>query len=177
MKSYWMITRPLTELLKKGQFTWRTEADQAFQKLKEAMSTTPVLALPDFTKSDFTKAFVLENDASQAAIGAVLMQHGRAIAYMSQVLGRKNQTLSIYEKELLSLMTAVQKWKHYLLGGHFGIKTDHESLKYLFDQRITTPLQQKWLAKLMGRDYEIQYKRGKENVVADALSRRTEGME
>ena len=167
-----MNARPLTELLKKGQFSWSKEADQAFQKLKEAMSTTPVLKLPDFTKS-----FVLETDASQAAIGAVLMQQGRVIAYMSQVLGRKSQTLSIYEKELLSLMTAVQKWKHYLLGGHFVIKTDHESLKYLLEQKITTPLQQKWLAKLMGMDYEIQYKRGKENVVADALSRRTEGME
>ena len=104
VKSYRVIARPLTELLKKGQFIWSTEADQAFQKLKEAMSTTPVLALPDFTKP-----FVLETDASQAAIGAILVQQGRAIAYMSQVLGKKNQTLSIYEKELLSLITAVQK--------------------------------------------------------------------
>ncbi|XP_027093589.2 uncharacterized protein [Coffea arabica] len=172
VKGYGVIARPLTELLKKGQFSWSTEVDQAFQKLKEAMSTTPVLTLPDFTKP-----FVLETDASQAAIGAVLMQQGKAIAYMSQVLGKKNQTLSIYEKELLSLITAVQKWKHYLLGGHFVIKTDHESLKYLLDQKITTPLQQKWLAKLMGMDYEIQYKRGRENVVADALSRKAEVVE
>ena len=64
------------------------------------------------------------------------------------------------------------KWRHYLLGSHFVIKIDHESLKYLLEQKISTPLQQKWLTKLLGMDYEIQFKRGKENVVADTLSRR-----
>lgn len=66
----------------------------------------------------------------------------------------------------------MNKWRHYLLGTRFIIKSDHESLKYLLDQNIYTPLQQKRLTKLMGLDYEIQYKKGKENVVADALSRR-----
>ena len=100
------------------------------------------------------------------------MQQGRPIAYYSQVLGQNNQARSTYEKELLSLITAVHKWKHYLMGHHFIIKTDHESLKYLLDQKINTSLQQKWLVKLMGMDYEIQYRKGKENIVADALSRR-----
>lgn len=73
---------------------------------------------------------------------------------------------------LISLIVAVTKWRRYLLGAHFIIKTDHESLKYLLEQKILTPLQQKWLTKLMGLDYGIQYRRGKENVVAGALSRR-----
>ncbi|XP_027166158.1 uncharacterized protein LOC113766138 [Coffea eugenioides] len=138
VKGYGEIAKPLTELLKKDQFAWSATAESAFQRLKTAMSRTPVLALPDFSKP-----FLLETDASQVAIGAVLMQQGRPIAYHSQALGQKNQTRSTYEKELLSLITAVQKWKHYLMGNHFIIKTDHESLKYLLDQKINTSLQQK----------------------------------
>ncbi|KAL3509710.1 hypothetical protein ACH5RR_029111 [Cinchona calisaya] len=80
--------------------------------------------------------------------------------------------LSICEKELLSSITAVFKWRHYLLGYHFIIKNDHESHNYLLEHKITTALEQKWLSKLMGMDYEIQYKKGKDNMVADALSRR-----
>lgn len=82
--------------------------------------------------------------------------------------------LSIYEKELLALVTTVNKWRHYLEGHHFILKTDHQSLKYLLEQRITTALQQKWLTTLLGLDYEIQYRRGIENLVADALSRKEE---
>ncbi|XP_027157202.1 uncharacterized protein LOC113758631 [Coffea eugenioides] len=138
VKGYGKIAKPLTNLLKKDDFGWDEQAEQAFQELKHAMTQAPVLALPDFFRT-----FVLETDASQKTIGAVLMQQGRPIAFMSQALGPKNQTLSIYEKELLSLITAVGKWRHYLLGTHFIIKTDHESLKYLLEQKITTPLQQK----------------------------------
>lgn len=68
------------------------------------------------------------------------MQQGRPIAFMSQVLGQKNQGMSIYEKELPSLIVVVTKWRHYLLGAHFIIKTDHESLKYLLEQKISTLL-------------------------------------
>ncbi|XP_027166082.1 uncharacterized protein LOC113766055 [Coffea eugenioides] len=115
-----------------------------------------------------------EANASNQAIGAVIMQQGQPIAYMSQTLGARNQALSIYEKELLALIAAVNKWRHYVLGSHFIIRTDHHSLKYLLEQKIWTPLQQKWLTKLMGYDYETQFKMGRENVVADALSRKGE---
>ena len=99
------------------------------------------------------------------------MQNKRPISYLSQALGQKNMGLSIYEKELLALVTAVTKWRHYLEGYHFIIYTDHQSLKYLLEQRISTPLQQKWLTKLLGLSYEIHYKKGKDNVAANALSR------
>nr|GEZ76877.1 retrotransposable element Tf2 [Tanacetum cinerariifolium] len=82
-----------------------------------------------------------------------------------------NETLSIYEKEFLFVIQALEKWKGYLLDRHFIIKTDHFSLKYLLDQRIITPARMKKLPKLVGFDYEILYKKGAENVVADALSR------
>ena len=99
------------------------------------------------------------------------MQEGHPIAFLSKALSPRNLGLSAYEKELLALLMAVTKWKHYLLGYHLIIKTDHQSLKYLLDQKLTTSLQHKWLAKLLGLDYEIQYKKGVENKVADALSR------
>lgn len=77
----------------------------------------------------------------------------------------------------MALVSAVQKLRPYLLGRHFLIKTDHHSLKFLLEQRITTPSQQKWLVKLLGYDYSIMYKQGKDNIVADALSRREEALQ
>jgi Reverse transcriptase (RNA-dependent DNA polymerase)/RNase H-like domain found in reverse transcriptase/Integrase zinc binding domain len=167
VKGYGIISKPLTMLLKKNSFEWNEVAENAFQELKKAMCQAPVLALPDFHQP-----FILEIDASATGMGAVLMQAGRPIAYFSKILGIKSHTLSTYEKELLALVSAVQKWQHYLEGNFFIIKTDHLSLKYLLEQRLTTPAQHKSLMKLMGLDYAIQYKKGCENHVADALSRK-----
>lgn len=100
------------------------------------MISAPVLALPDFTKG-----FVLEIDASRSGIGAVLMEESHPIAYFSKALSPRHQTLSIYEKEFMELVLAVEKWRPYLLGRHFVIKTDHFGLKYLVEQKITTSFQ------------------------------------
>ncbi|KAL8108106.1 hypothetical protein AgCh_024522 [Apium graveolens] len=104
-------------------------------------------------------------------IGAVLMQEGHPLAFISKSLGPKLQNLSAYEKELLALLFAVQKWEQYLLGSHFIVKTDRKSLQWMLQQKLTTPFQQFWISKLMGFDYEIQYKKGVENVAVDALFR------
>lgn len=101
---YGTISRLLTQLLKKGGFVWSNEAGEAFIKLKQAMSTTPVLALPDFTKS-----FTLETDSCYTRVGDVLMQEGKPIVYLSKVLANKHLGLSIYEKELMAVIMAVQK--------------------------------------------------------------------
>lgn len=69
---------------------------------------------------------------------------------------------------------AVTKWKHYLVGTHFIIRTDHQALKHLLEQQLHTALQYKWMSRLFGLDYEIQYKKGIENVAADSLSRSME---
>lgn len=95
------------------------------------------------------------------------MQEGHPIAFMSKALSVWHQGLLVYEKELL----AVKKWHHYLSHKRFTIKTDHRCLKYLLEQRITTTLQQKDIAKLISYDFDITYKQGRENIVADALSR------
>lgn len=169
IQNYAVISKPLTTLLKKEGFLWTKEATLAFETLKYAMTHAPVLALPDF-KIPFT----VEVDASGLGVGAVLSQNNKPIAFMSQALSPKHLGLSTYEKELIALLLAVEKWRHYLQPHHFVIKTDHFSLKFLRDQRITASLQHKGVTKLLGLSYEMHYRQGKENVVADALSRRSE---
>lgn len=168
IQGYSIIARPLTTLLKKDGFLWDTNATAAFEALKTALTASPVLALPNFGKD-----FVIETDASNVGIGAVLMQENHPICYISRALGPRHQALSVYEKELLAVVHAVQTWSAYLTHRPFIIKTDQKSLKYLLDQKVTTPFQHMWLSKLMGYTYEIQYKQGEENHAADALSRMT----
>jgi hypothetical protein len=134
-----------------------------------AMCTTLVLALPDFTKT-----FVLECDASGKGINVFLMQEGRPLAFTSKQLSERNLIKPIYEKEMLAILYVVELWHPYLLGQCFQIKTDHQSLKYFLEQRISSQEKQKWVTKLFGYDYEIIYKKEKDNVMADALSQKYE---
>jgi hypothetical protein len=129
------------------------------------MCNTPVLALMDITNT-----FVLECDASRKGIGVVLMQEGRPLSFTSKQLSENNLGKPIYEKEMLVILHAIELWRQYLLGQYFQIKTDHQNLKYFLDQRISSQEQQKWVTKLFEYDYEIIYKKGKYNVVVDALS-------
>lgn len=154
-------------MLKKDSFFWTPATEQSFTSLKTAMTQAPVLAMPNFSKP-----FVLETDACDKGMGAVLMQKGRPLAFLSKPFSSKQLGLSTYEKEFLAILMAISKWRPYLQNSHFIIKTDHESLKHLLEQRITSHLQQKGMTKLLGLSYYIQYKKGRENKVVDALSRR-----
>ncbi|KAL5803158.1 hypothetical protein ACOSQ4_031463 [Xanthoceras sorbifolium] len=165
IQNYGKIATPLTKMLRKNSFEWSLAVEEAFERLKLAMTQAPVLALPDFSQT-----FIIECDASGLGVGAVLLRT-RPIAYFSHALQGKHLFLSTYEKEILALVLAVQKWRPYLLGRKFIFRTDHQSLKHLWTQKITTTAQQRWLYKLMGFNFQIEYKRGAENVVADALSR------
>ncbi|MCI01291.1 Ty-3/Gypsy retrotransposon polyprotein, partial [Trifolium medium] len=104
-------------------------------------------------------------------MGAVLLQNKHPIAYFSKVFCPRMMNASTYIRELYAITSAVKKWRQYLLGTYFIIQTDHRSLRELLTQVIQTPEQQHYLAKLLGYHYEIQYKPGNTNVVADALSR------
>lgn len=167
IKHYGLISRPLSNLLKKGvSFVWTTTTEKAFQQLKQALVTAPVLVLPNFQKP-----FVLETDASDLGFGAMLMQDNHPIAYLSKVVCVKNQALSTYEKECLAIILAVEKWKSYLQHQEFIIRTDHKSLLHLKEQRISSKIQQKAVFRLMDLQYKIVYKQGNTNMAVDALSR------
>lgn len=111
IKGYGIIARPLNDLLKLGNFKWNDAAVAAFEALKLAITSAPVLAL-----ADFSQEFIIETDALGAGIGAVLVQANKPVAFFSQGLSDKNKRLSVYERELLVLVSAVQRWRPYLLG-------------------------------------------------------------
>ena len=139
---------------------------EAFNTLKKAVSKAPVLALPNFDIP-----FVVETDASGTGAGAVLSQNGHPIAFFSKEFCPKLRASSTYIREHVAITTAVKKWRHYLLGHPFVILTDHQSLRDLMTQAVQTPEQHRYLIQLLGFEYTIQYRPGRENGVADALSR------
>lgn len=150
IRHYAVISQPLTALLKKGVlFVWTEVEETAFLALKTALITSPVLSIPDFKLQ-----FVVDTDACDVGIGVVLSQQGHHVAYVSRALGPRNKGLSVYEKEYLAIILAVQQWRPYLQVGEFMIRTDHKSLSHLTDQRLHTAWQQKLLTKLMGFQYK-----------------------
>ncbi|KAL4573276.1 hypothetical protein LXL04_020076 [Taraxacum kok-saghyz] len=169
IKDYGIIAAPLTSMLRRGSFTWTTDSETAFENPKNALSGSPVLALPDFSA-----LFVVECDASGSGVGAVLQQDSHPVAFFSRKLADRHHKLPAYERELIGLAKAVAHWCPYLWGRHFLIKTDHYSLKYLLEQRLSTSPQQHWVSKLLGFDFSVEYRAGVLNRVADALSRREE---
>jgi hypothetical protein len=118
------------------------------------MCSAPVLALPDFNKP-----FILEADASQKCIGAVLMQEGRPKSFLSKSLSPKAPRLSTYDKEALALIEALKKWKHYISEASVILRTDQQSLKCIGEQRLIQGIHHKLLIKLLGYNYTIEYKK------------------
>jgi hypothetical protein len=168
IKNYGVLSRPLTDLLKKSvQFQWTPTTETAFRTLQQALLDAPVLAVPDFTQP-----FVVETDACQTGVVAVLMQRDHPVAHLSKALCPKNQALSTYKKECLAILLAMDKWRSYLQCQEFMIRTDQKSLLHLTKQRLMTGFQHKTCVKLMGLNYRIQYKKGVTNTTADAFSRR-----
>ena len=164
VRNYGRIATPLTTLTKKDTFSWTLEETQDFEQLKEAMCKAPVLTTPDFTKT-----FVVECDALGNGIGVVLMQEGRPIAFESRPIKGKDLQNPIYEKEMLAILDALKQCRPYLIGRHFKVKIDHDSLKYFLEWRLSSEAQQKWITKMLGYDFEIIYKNGKQNMVAEAI--------
>jgi len=169
VKNFGILAKPLNELLKKNSiFRWLPHHEQSFRALKSALSSAPVLSLPNFSKT-----FSIETDACATGIGAVLMLEGHPLAFLSKALGSNTRGLSTYEKEYLAVIMAVQQWRPYLQLVEFIIYTDQQSLVQLTDQRLHTLWQQKLYSKLARLQFKIIYKPGLSNRAADALSHKT----
>ena len=173
VKGYSKITNPLTSLLCKDvAYKWTEECQSAFDKLKTALTTSPVLAYPDHSKP-----FTLTTDASGSAIGYILGQADsngkeRVIAYGGRSLNKHERKYPVSEKEGLAIVEGIKTYHVYLASQPFKIFTDHAALKWLNNVKQSTGRLARWAVLLQGYQYEINYKPGKKNEVADALSRR-----
>jgi hypothetical protein len=169
IKDFGKIAAPLNAMLKKEGFRWSGDAERVFRALQHALTTAPVLQLPAFDRD-----FIVECDASGSGVGAVLHQGAGPVAFFSRPITPRHAKLAAYERELIGLVQAVRHWRPYLWGRPFVVRTDHRSLRFLLDPRLTTIPQHQWASKLLGYDFVVEYKPGPLNVVADALSRCSE---
>ena len=165
------IARPLHNLTKKDQrFTWTPEHQESFENLKEALCKAPVLMCADMDKD-----FILTTDASEVGIGAVLSQGtpgcDKPVAYMSRCLNKHEKNYSTTEKECLAVVYSVMYFRHYLYGRKFLVIGDHEPLGYIESIKDPVSRLNRWRATLRGYQYDFNYKPGKLNANADALSR------
>jgi hypothetical protein len=160
------IAKPITDLLKKeDKFVWNAKRDEAFQTVKKLLTTSPMLAQPDITKS-----FDVYCDASSTGLGCVLMQKGHVIVYSPCQMLPHEEHYPTHDLELATVVHALRTWRHYLHGNVAHIFTDHKSLKYIFTQADLNMCQRRWIELIKDYDLEIHYHPGKENVAADALS-------
>ncbi len=159
----------MTQLLKKEKkFVWSEQCQESFEQLKEKLTSAPILVLPDNRKD-----FVIYCDASRQGLGGVLMQDGKVVAYALRQLRPHEENYPTHDLELAAMVHALKIWRHYLIGNHCDIYTDHKSLKYIFTQSDLNLRQRRWLELIKDHDLEVHYHPGKANVVADALSRKS----
>lgn len=163
IKGYSTIAAPLTYMLKKNQtWSWDERCQTTFEELKEAVIQEPVLVLPDHTKP-----YEVHTDASDFALGGVLMQKGHPIAYESRKLNDAEKLYTVQEKEMTAVVHCLRTWRHYLLGTKFVVKTDNVATSYFLKQKKLIPKQVRWQAFLAEFNFVMEYKPSKENVVAD----------
>ena len=166
------IAVPISELTKAKQpYVWGQEQNQAFEKLKQALTKSTVIAHPDMNRP-----YVLHTDASDKAIGAVLSQrddHGRerVVSYYSSKLSEAQQRWSTIEKEAFAVVQSLRKFDAYVHGADITVRTDHKPLRSLFSAEIRNTKLQRWAIQISEYNPRIEYTPGKLNVVADMLSR------
>ena len=171
---YVSLAAPLTDLTRKAQpnsVAWTPACAIAFVKLKDALCSSPILMCPDFDKQ-----FVLQTDASDRGVGAVLSQVGdngldHPIAYFSRKLFPREEKYSTIEKECLAIKLSIQAFHVYLMGCTFKIHTDHTSLEWLNRIKDTNARLSRWSLFLQSYCYMVEYRMGRSNGNADALSR------
>ena len=172
IKDFAKITKPLHRLTERtSTFKWSQECTQSFEELRARLVSSPVLVFPDYRKP-----FILDTDASDSGIGAVLSQvqddgMERVVAYASRLLSKPERRYCVTRKELLAVVTFVQHFRSYLLGSHFTLRTDHGSLTWLWNFKEPQGQLARWLEKLQEFDFTIIHRPGKKHSNADALSR------
>jgi hypothetical protein len=150
------IARPMKTLLaKKAEFKWTLACQESFETLKEKLTTSPVLILPDVHKP-----FLVYCDASHTSLGCVLMQEGRVVAYSSRKLKIHEKNYTTHDLELAAVVHALKTWTHYLYGKKCDIYMDHKSLKYIFTQLELNMRQRRWLELIKDYELEIHYHPG-----------------
>ncbi|XP_062075961.1 uncharacterized protein LOC133780099 [Humulus lupulus] len=168
IKSYSSRAAKLTDMLKKNKpWEWDAACQSAFDDLKDAVAVEPLLVLPDCAKP-----FEVHTDASDFAIGGVLMQDNRPVAFESRKLNETERWYTVQEKEMTAVVHCLRVWRHYLLGSFFVVMTDNIATSYFQTQKKLSPKQARWQDFLAEFHYSLEYRPGKVNVVADALSRK-----
>ena len=163
---------PLTSLLKKDvAFSWKEEQEKAFRKLQDDLAKQTTLAYPDLSRP-----FILHVDASLYAVGATLSQETadgsvRLVTCVSKKLNPAERNYPTHEREMLALVHALKKWKHYLMGSRTLVYTDNSPLRYWRTAENLSPRQIRWLSYIQMFDIEVVHLPGKDNTAADALSR------
>lgn len=171
IRDYAKVAQPMTKYLKKNAKINLKDTNyiNSFEKLKKLITEAPILKYPDFKKN-----FKLVTDASAYAIGAVLQQENHPVCYASRTLNEHERNYSTTEKELLAIVWATNYFRPYLYGVKFNLLTDHQPLKWLYTKtqgKDVNPRLYRWLLKLGEYNINVDYIKGKENRVADFLSR------
>ena len=172
IQGYASLTEPLSGMIKSdNKFDWTDDCKNSFYKLKEALTSPPVLSLPHKEGK-----YILDTDASHNAIGAVLSQvqdgEEKVLYYASKTLTKSQRQYCITRKELLAIYIFVLKFKHYLIGSKFLVRTDHQALKWLLNWDSPNTSQYCiWKAELEIFDMVVEFREGSKHINADALSR------
>lgn len=171
IRNFSTIASPLNALTStKVKFSWNSQADEAFNNLKNSLVSAPVLACPDFSKP-----FAVHCDASSYGIGGMLTQNidgeDHPIAYVSRSLNKNERNYSATEREALAVVYAIEKFEPYLGTRPFTVVTDHASLRWFMRLENPTGRLARWGCRLSQFDFIIEHRKGKDNVVPDALSR------
>ncbi|GFT66452.1 retrovirus-related Pol polyprotein from transposon 412 [Trichonephila clavipes] len=172
VKGFSNIARPLHKLTEsKQKFQWTKECEDSFLQLKEALTSSPILIYPQPDKP-----FILDTDASNESVGAVLSQEidgqERVVAYWSKCLSKPERNYCVTRKELLAIVKAIEHFHHYLYGQKFLLRTDHASLTWLMHFRNTEGQVARWIQRLNEYYFDIRHRKGSSHGNADALSRR-----
>ena len=170
--AYGDIAEPLVRLTDaRATFKWTPACQRAFEELQQKLVSAPILAYPNLEDT-----FVLDTDASDTSIGAVLSQrqgeHEKVIGYGSKALSKEERNYCVTRRELLAVVHFVEHYKYYLQGKKFVIRTDHASLRWMLRQKEPKDQLARWVQKLSAYDFELEYRPGQKHGNADGMSRR-----